>query len=191
MSFLELNGTSLYDLTEQLPWLECGFTQEQSAMLRSLEAKIDSLIVDPFWVKFKRIKDLARVPTRAYDSAGYDLFPCESGTIMPGETKRIELGITSSFPFGYAAIVDDRSSTGLRNLTHLAGVIDSPYRGPWAVIMHNIDAENASPFDYSPEKAIAQVLFLKVESAKPIELGEDEDHDDSERGERGFGSSDK
>lgn len=180
-----------HEVMEAKELAQNAFGPHQEAFLERLEKHIREIIGDPFWVKFKRIHELAKVPTRAYDSAGYDLFPCEIGTIMPGETRRIELGITSSFSPGYAGVIDDRSSTGLRNITHLAGVIDWSFTGKWALLLHNLDAENAAPFEFSQEKAIAQVLFIKTGQAEPIELGEDECHDESERGERGFGSSDK
>lgn len=111
-------------------------------------------------VFFKNLHPLARTPTRAFDSAGYDVFPAEAGNILPGERREIRLGFATSFDRGYAAVIDDRGSTGSRGLTHLAGVIDADFRGEWKVLIVNLGTE---PYPYTPEKAIAQVLFLKVE----------------------------
>jgi len=115
-------------------------------------------------LKLKRLRPDAKLPKRAYDSAGYDLFPCESGTVQPGERAMIPLGFATAFTPGYVAVVDDRGSVGNQGVTHLAGVIDADFRGEWKCIMHNL---GNTPWRYSPDKAIAQVLFLKVESPDP------------------------
>lgn len=125
----------------------------------------------------------AKVPQRAYDSAGYDLFPLTEGTIWPGKRANIKLGFATAFTPGYVGVIDDRGSTGNKGLMHLAGVIDADYRGEWQIIMHNTGAET---YSYNPEKAIAQVLFLKVEA--PV-IEQTQTLSETVRGEGKFGSS--
>ncbi len=135
-----------------------------------------------FW---KIIDRRAAVPRRAYRSAGYDLFPIMEGLIGPGQTEEIRLGLASAFDDGYVGIIDDRGSTGRNHITHLAGVIDSDYRGEWILFMHNLGSE---PFKYSPAKAIAQVMFVKLAYVAECVVTE---LPPSVRGAKGFGSSDE
>lgn len=134
-------------------------------------------------VLFKPIVAGARMPIRAAGSAGYDLYSCESGVIPPGERRNIKLGFKASFESGYAAVIDDRGSTGNAGICHFAGVIDANYRGEWILIMYN---SSAMPFQYTPDKAIAQCLFLRVESPTWKEV---ESLDETSRGEGKFGST--
>lgn len=135
-------------------------------------------------VKFKRLNDAAKMPTKAYESAGYDLFPIISGVIGPGQKANILLGFATSFDCDYVAVIDDRGGVGNKQVGHLAGIIDSDYRGEWQVIMQNFGLE---PFEYSPAKAVAQVLFLRKESPGFFSV---EELDSTDRGEGKFGSSD-
>jgi dUTP pyrophosphatase len=134
-------------------------------------------------LKIKILDPRAKIPTRAFDSAGYDLFPLESGVIIAGEKVNIPLGFATSFSSNYVAIIDDRGSTGNKGLTHLAGVIDADYRGEWILMMMNLGKEN---FHYSSSKAIAQALFLKV-AAFETEIVES--LDETTRGDGKLGSS--
>jgi dUTP pyrophosphatase len=137
-------------------------------------------------VTFKRLDERAQMPSRAYNSAGYDVFPLEEGIIGPGKRKVIPLGFATAFEPGYAAIVDDRGGVGNKGVTHLAGVIDADYRGEYAIILYNSGVE---PFIYSPKKAIAQLLFLRVE--EPTFTETIDELPNTVRGTGKFGSSDK
>lgn len=134
-------------------------------------------------VQFKRLRPEAKMPRRAYDSAGYDLWPMREGIILPRSRAAVLLGFTTAFLPGYAAVIDDRGSTGFAGITHLAGVIDADYRGEWVLILYNT---SIASFRYSPDKAIAQVMFLKVEQPEFLEV---ETLPESARGDGKFGSS--
>ena len=43
-------------------------------------------------VNFKKLDPRAKIPSRAYNSAGYDLFPLETGKILPLRSESISLG---------------------------------------------------------------------------------------------------
>jgi dUTP pyrophosphatase len=68
-------------------------------------------------------------------------------------------------------------------LKTLGGVVDAGYRGEVV-----IGVVNLSKKDYIVEKGhkIAQILIQKVESPEIVEV---EELNDSERGEKGFGST--
>lgn len=153
-------------------------------------------------LKVKRLNELSRGLERQYNSAGWDLYPTSSGAIVPGTAKVIGLGFATEFDPAYVALILDRGSIGLKGCGRLAGVVDADYRGEWKVVLARYplyvveDQPNGVPiiqfgpddeFTYSPEKAIAQVLFMpladvSVEMVSELSL--------SARGDRMNGSSD-
>jgi dUTP pyrophosphatase len=89
-------------------------------------------------VKFKQLHPGARLPTRSYDSAGYDLYSVALSFILsPGETILVNLGIAAEFSPSYVVLFRDRSSMGKAGITVFGGVIDADYRGEWRVTLHN------------------------------------------------------
>lgn len=136
-------------------------------------------------IAYKLLDVRGRTPSKGYpQSAGYDVFPMDRGVIPSGGTAEIPLGFASAFTEGYVAVVDDRGSVGKAMVMHLAGVVDSDYRDEWLLLMYNAGRE---PYLYSPDRAIAQILFLKVED--PISVIVDL-LPPSQRGKGRFGSSD-
>ena len=64
------------------------------------------------------------------------------------------------------------------------GLIDAGYRGEVRVVLLNTDREQA--FVVEPGMRIAQLVVVPIATPQPIEVSE---LPDTERGERGFGSS--
>jgi dUTP pyrophosphatase len=153
-------------------------------------------------VHFKRLLPNAKLPTRAYRSAGYDVYAAEYAVIEPGDTKKIRLGVAAEFKISYVALVWDRSGMGSRSVHRFGGVIDADYRGEWMVTLHNA---NPKPglwrrlwcwlSGFAPPGTlnvwvgdkIAQILFQRVEEP---EVQWVEELSPSGRGSKGFGSSD-
>lgn len=134
-------------------------------------------------VKVKSLDLNARLPQRSYESAGYDVFSCRSQTIPPGSRAEIKLGIACELPNGYAALVWDKGSTAIRGLVKLAGVIDCDYRGEWTVLLHNLGCE---PVVIRQGDKVAQIL---VQRAEVLELMWSDELGNTDRGEKGFGST--
>jgi len=89
-------------------------------------------------VKVKQLHPAGKLPTRAYDSAGYDLSSRDEAFILrPGETRLINLGIAAEFTADHVVLFRDRSSLGKAGCTVFGGVIDADYRGEWRVTLHN------------------------------------------------------
>ena len=86
-------------------------------------------------------------------------------------------------PAGFVGLIRDRSSMGKRGITTLAGVVDAGYRGEVLVMLHNLNEES---IEFEAGSKIAQMLILPVSTAPVVEV---EELADSDRGERGFGSS--
>ena len=140
-------------------------------------------------VRFKRVSEFARIPTRGSEkAAGYDLYAAleEPVTIAPHETVKIDTGLQFEIPDGYFAAIYARSGIaakeGLRP-ANCTGVCDSDYRGNYIVALHN-DSEQARTV--VPGERIAQMVVIPYLSVTFEESGL---LSDTERGAGGFGST--
>lgn len=141
-------------------------------------------------VKIERINSDAKIPEYAHKTdAGADVFSAEEVTILAGETKIVKTGIKVAIPVGYEIQVRPRSGlsakTGLR-VANAPGTIDSDYRGEIGIILTNIGT-NAVETIHIGDK-IAQLVIAPTPMIKWEEGPVD---DVTERGDGGFGSTDK
>jgi len=134
-------------------------------------------------IRIQKIDPSAKLPSFAYDGdGGMDIFSCEECILSPGEIKAVGTDLKIAIPEGYAGFVWDKSGLALEGLTTLAGVLDSGYRGEVKVVLLNVGRK---PYHIKKHQKIAQLVIQKVERPEITE----EVLDDSERGERGFGST--
>lgn len=136
----------------------------------------------------RRLRPDAQVPTRAYaGDAGIDLAACERVELAPGERALVHTGLAVAIPAGYAGYVQPRSGLATKHgisIVNTPGLVDSGYRGELLVNLLNTDPRE--PFVVEPGMRIAQLVVLAVPEVEPVEV---EELPDSERGDRGFGSS--
>jgi len=136
----------------------------------------------------RRLRPDAQVPTRAYaGDAGIDLAACERVELAPGERALVPTGLAVAIPAGYAGYVQPRSGLATKHgisIVNTPGLVDSGYRGELLVNLLNTDQREA--FVVEPGMRIAQLVVLAVPEVEPVEV---EELPDSERGDRGFGSS--
>ena len=136
----------------------------------------------------RRLSNDAVLPARAYaGDAGLDLAAAESVTIGPGERAVVGTGLAVAIPEGYAGLVLPRSGLAARHgigKVNAPGLIDAGYRGEVRVVLLNTD--RSEPFVVERGMRIAQLVLVAV---PPIRLLEVDHLPESERGERGFGSS--
>lgn len=121
-------------------------------------------------------------------SAGMDLRAEESITINPGERALVPTGIFIELPEGYEAQVRARSGLSVKHglgLVNGVGTIDSDYRGEVKVPLINW---GANPYSIEKGDRIAQMVIAKYEriSWEPVE-----ELEETNRNEKGFGSSGK
>jgi dUTP pyrophosphatase len=139
-------------------------------------------------LRFARLADEAREPTRAHDGdAGYDLYAVEAATLGPGERASVGTGIAVAIPEGWAGLVLPRSGLAARHgitIPNAPGLIDSGYRGEVRVLLLNTDPDIA--FDVAVGDRIAQLLIVRFESP-PLE--EADSLEETARGAGGFGST--
>lgn len=139
-------------------------------------------------VAFQRLHPDARVPTPAYaDDAGLDLASVERVVLRPGERRTVGTGLAVAIPPRHAGFVQPRSGLAARHgitVVNSPGLIDAGYRGELRVVLLNTDPEH--DFTVEVGDRIAQLVVLALPE---IELQEVERLPESERAERGFGSS--
>ena len=139
-------------------------------------------------LRFKRLTDAARLPSRAHDGdAGLDLYAAEPARLEPGERASVGTGVAVAIPDGHAGLVLPRSGLAARHgisVVNAPGLVDSGYRGEVRVLLLNTDP--SEPFDVEAGDRIAQLLITPFAAPPPIEV---DDLDETTRGAGGFGSS--
>ena len=99
----------------------------------------------------------------------------------------VATGIAIALPEGYAGLVQPRSGLAFKHgvtVLNTPGLIDSGYRGELKVCLINHDPTEA--FEVTRGERIAQLVVQAVEHVTFVEV---DTLDDSERGDKGFGSS--
>jgi dUTP pyrophosphatase len=131
------------------------------------------------------------LPLPAYarvGDAGIDLIAREDVTLAPaGGRALVATGIAIALPEGYAGLVQPRSGLAFKHgvtVLNTPGLIDSGYRGELKVCLINHDPTEA--FEVTRGERIAQLVVQAVEHVTFVEV---DTLDDSERGDKGFGSS--
>lgn len=135
----------------------------------------------------RKLHPEAVLPGRAYaGDAGLDLSACEPAELAPGDRAIVGTGVAVAIPEGHAGFVQPRSGLADRHgitIVNSPGLIDAGYRGEIKVILLNTGGE---PFAVTPGMRIAQLVILPVPA---VELVETDELPESERGDRGHGSS--
>lgn len=130
----------------------------------------------------------ASIPRYAYKGdAGLDLTSAMNSSLKPFERTLISTGISLAIPNGYCGLILPRSGLAIKKgltLINAPGLIDSEYRGEIKVALLNLDSKNTIHIEKGDR--IAQLLIQKVPFVDLINVNE---LPETERGERGFGSS--
>jgi dUTP pyrophosphatase len=143
---------------------------------------------DSVTLRIKQIDSSLPIPEYAYPGdAGLDLRAAEDCTLKPLERAPIPTGLKIAIPKGYAGFVLPRSGMAVReglSMVNTPGLIDSQYRGELVCIAINLDVER--PIEIHKGDRIAQLVILPTPQVR-LELVET--LDETERNEKGFGSS--
>ena len=140
-------------------------------------------------LKIKMLNDLAKMPTRGSDeAAGLDLYAATDYDIWiePHETVKIDTGLAIALPANTFGAIFARSGIatkqGLRP-ANCVGVVDSDYRGPVIVALHNDSDERQM---VPAQSRIAQLIVVPYIAPDIIFTDE---LDETDRGAGGFGST--
>ena len=139
-------------------------------------------------IKFKKFSACATEPSLATSgSACFDLASAEEVIIPPRSCLCIKVDIGIAIPKGYFGRIHARSSWARRFTSVAGGFIDSNYRGNISVIFHNY-SDNWLQVHQSDKSALitiqkkaANIVFEELKNSE----------DSTERGESGFGSTNK
>jgi dUTP pyrophosphatase len=139
-------------------------------------------------LEVKKVNRAATFPTKAYKSAGYDLYSIEDVRLDSEKIVSVKTGIAIKIPEGYVGLIWDKSSRGKQGVKVYGGVIDADFRGEIEVMLGIVNKyTDGQTSMYIPAGSkVAQLLIQKVEDCELIEVAE---LDATERGEKGFGSS--
>ena len=138
--------------------------------------------------KFRRLTGGAAFPSYAHEGdAGLDLRAVERTVLKPGRATLVGTGIAVELPTGTEGQVRPLSGLALKHsvtVLNAPGTVDEGYRGEVGVILIN---HGGAPFVVEAGMRVAQLVVasrLRVGVVEVEELGA------SERGTKGFGSSD-
>ncbi|MCZ9300513.1 dUTP diphosphatase [Corynebacterium marquesiae] len=136
---------------------------------------------------YYQLDDGAAHPRQAYKhDAGIDLALKHDLTVPVGAHRVGDTGVHVAVPRGHVGMVFVRSSTGIKRhlvLSNGTGIIDSGYRGPIKISLHNTgnETQHITAGDY-----IAQLVAVPIATNNIAEVRE---LATSERGTNGIGSS--
>lgn len=111
--------------------------------------------------------------------------------LEPGSRALIPTGLKIGLPVGYECQVRPRSGLALKEgitVLNTPGTVDADYRGEIGVILIN---HNNIPVYIEHNERIAQLVFNKVEKVEWEEVYTSEDLGKTDRGEGGFGHTNK
>jgi dUTP pyrophosphatase len=141
-------------------------------------------------LRVKLLDPAARLPVVAHpgEDLGYDLFALEATELAPRAAVRVRTGIAvearhPATGVALGLLVRDRSSMAARGIATTAGVIDAGYRGEILILMTNLGDVALS---LKAGEKIAQMIPVPVLTGTIEEVSSLED---SDRAEKGFGSS--
>ena len=167
-------------------------------------------VTDAATLRVRLLHAEAKAPTVTHPGSdlGFDLYAVEDVVLQPGVMTRVRTGIAVEGPEGYGFVLGDRSSMAARGVTYAGGRIDAGYRGEILVCLVNV---NQPQYALQEERDATGLLLSvrlersdvsvklskgdKIVQMTPLRAATDwsirvvEALAETQRGERGFGSS--
>ncbi len=141
-------------------------------------------------LKFRKLHPNAILPTRATPSAaGLDLALVEREVIGVGDQVVLRTGLAVEIPEGWFGLIRLRSGIARRSglVITSSSVIDSDYRGELLIPVSRVCRADGPPaVDLVAGDRVAQLVLLPAPEFEPVLV---EGLGDTERGEKGFGST--
>jgi len=137
-------------------------------------------------LRIKRLQQSAIVPTKdSRMAAGHDIYAFKDGTIPAQRQMLVETGIAIGLPSGTYGRLAARSGMAHKHgIAVGGGVIDADYTGDIKVLLRN---HGNISYEFKAGDHIAQLIVERRQTHDAMEI---DNLDDTERGTRGFGSSD-
>ena len=137
-------------------------------------------------LKFAKLTDQAFAPTRGSKlAAGYDLYSAYDCEVPAHGKFCVKTDLQISVPSGCYGRIAPRSGLTVKHFIDIgAGVIDEDYRGNVIVVLFNF---GDTDFKVKKGDRIAQLILEQIYYAELQELST---LDNTDRGSKGFGSTD-
>jgi dUTP pyrophosphatase len=92
---------------------------------------------------FAKTKENAIIPTKRLEDAGYDIYTCETETIVipPNTTRMIDTGIAIACHYTYFPKFFDKGGMGSKGIIVGAGVGDSGFRDSYFIPLINTNGD--------------------------------------------------
>jgi dUTP pyrophosphatase len=156
-------------------------------------------------LKLKKIHPNAKIPkAQRLGDVGFDICCVEDVVVPPHDVLGIRTGLVfadlraeedketpGETPSAVFPQVLGRGGLGLKGLFVLGGIVDSNYRGELIVIIGNI---RNVPYEFKTGDKCAQLVFQKIiahSEHNEVVFVETDTVTETERGDKGFGSSGK
>lgn len=136
-------------------------------------------------VKFKKLSEWAKIPTRAHDDLGLDLYALDTTLVSASGSTLVRTGIAAEFDSGIGGILKDRSSVASKQRLYVkAGVIDPSYRGEILILIENPNhqAQLIKGGTKIAQMVLVQSIPTQIEEVEEFEM-------ETKRGAKGFGST--
>ena len=132
-----------------------------------------------------KITERATFPSKAYEkAAGHDLYSAYDYKIPPQGKEKVVTDIRVKVPEGTYGRIAPKSGPAMQNHISIgAGVVDEDYTGNLSILVFNL---SNSEFDIKTGDSIAQLICERIAHPTLIEVSS---LTQTERGEKGFGSS--
>ncbi len=121
-------------------------------------------------------------------AAGFDLVAIEDLEVTTNKTVLVPTGLAFEIPEGFQLEIRPRSGISVKTnlmVTNSPGTVDSDYRGEVKIAVRLVQAELGQHIIKKGER-IAQGVIMPVYQAEFVQV---EELSDTERGEKGFGST--
>lgn len=139
---------------------------------------------------YKKLNSDAINPKYNYDGdSGFDLYSTEEITINPLGRALIPTGLSFDIKDGHEIQVRSKSGLAINQglfVLNSPGTVDNSYTGEIKVILFNTNQE---PFTIKKGMKVAQAVLCPVVNGKWVELTEQKNIKDKDRGSQGFGST--
>lgn len=130
------------------------------------------------------LEEGAFMPKRAHDlDAGYDLRTPYNCVIPPRSFVTIDTGVHVQIPEGYVGFLKSKSGLNVKHSITGEGVIDAGYTGTIRVKLYN---SSFNRYRFTKGDKIIQLVILPIYTP---ELEQVDSLEETERGDKGFGSS--
>jgi dUTP pyrophosphatase len=141
-------------------------------------------------IKYKKLSEDAADPSYNYGGdSGFDLFSTQDVEIAGLGRALIPTGLSFQFDEGYEIQVRSKSGLAINQglmVLNSPGTVDHGYLGEIKVIVFNT---NQHPVKITKGMKVAQAVLCPVVNGKNVHFEKMESFDQTDRGDKGFGST--